>query len=142
MTTISHTINTSVFDLIQTYEKTSDTIWNTDKYSSVSTYDESSNTILFKPFFFVADAVQSDDKIIVFRDPIEIKVYQATNLFVAEAPIFDIKALDETPEEAREYLFEKILFLWDDYAIEDDKNLTKDAIRLKQKVLSIIKEVY
>lgn len=52
-----------------------------------------------------------------------------------------IHVFAETREELLAELAEQICMLWDEYACEDDKNLTDAAIQLKNNLLCAIEEV-
>jgi len=52
-----------------------------------------------------------------------------------------IRVFADTREELLAELAEQICMLWDEYACEDDGNLTPAAIRLKKDLLAALEEV-
>jgi predicted RNase H-like HicB family nuclease len=55
-------------------------------------------------------------------------------------PEFRMFVSGNTKEELQKEIEEVIAFLWEEYALEEDKNLTKGAIDLKNKLLDTFKE--
>ena len=54
---------------------------------------------------------------------------------------FGINAYGETRRWAKESFYEEFAFLYDEYALENNDNLTLDAIELKQRLLAIVDTV-
>jgi predicted RNase H-like HicB family nuclease len=78
---------------------------------------QSRDKLRFEPFY------DSDIHMMAIRDP-EFRMFVSGN----------------TKEELQKEIEEVIAFLWEEYALEEDKNLTKGAIDLKNKLLDTFKE--
>ena len=83
--------------------------------------------VIGKPLeFFMKEYLPDDD-----RDP---------TYYSLEGP-FGVSCYEEN-ESALEYsLIEEVFFLWDHYALCDDKELTEEAIKLKKSLLKSLKEI-
>lgn len=77
-----------------------------------------------------------------FKSPLalESQFDESQQLFVVKNEELTIYAYSQTIEQLENELAEQIHFLWIEYAKEDDKNLTPDAINLKTKLLKYIKK--
>lgn len=53
----------------------------------------------------------------------------------------DIHIYGQTFEEVVQNTIEELMFLYDEYAMEEDENLTRDAIDLKRTLLGIADEL-
>lgn len=64
---------------------------------------------------------------------------QSEDLFLATFDMLGISAIGSTQEEAMEAFSEEFIVLWKEIAEENDEKLTPDAITLKRKLLSLVK---
>lgn len=90
----------------------------------------------------IIERIHYEDSSILFFKPVHIDIENKDDCYIAIMPVLDITTIEDTSDAALNSLYDEILFLWEDYALEDDKKMTLDAIELKQRILNVIKEVY
>lgn len=71
-----------------------------------------------------------------FIKPYTFKIKKDKKNFVCEDENFDIHIIASSEEDLYNQLSEEFVFLWKEYALEDDINLINDAIKLKNRVLN------
>lgn len=77
----------------------------------------------------------------ILSHEIACDVRKEASLIVIEFEPLKIRAYNFSREEAIKDFAEEFSFIWDNYAKEDDKNLTSDAISLKGQLLSVVKKI-
>lgn len=90
----------------------------------------------------IINNININNKTFVFNNPINFTIEQEIGYYVINYEYLDILAYAKSEEEALENFNIEFDMLWDSYALEEDDNLTYDAILLKQKLLQMVKEVY
>lgn len=85
--------------------------------------------------------ISSGETVLFLKRPIEITPYFEDQSIVFEYPALNIIASGATREEAVAELQADIIWLWKEYAEEDDGNLTNDAIEFKKYLKELIAEV-
>lgn len=63
------------------------------------------------------------------------------HMMVITSPELKIFVSGKTWEELRRGIEEEIVFLWEEYALEKEENMTKGAIDLKKKLLETFEEI-
>ena len=84
----------------------------------------------------VSDKVRS----LYFYHPVTGTVEQNDGMFVVSIPEANIYAVGESIGSCVDTVCEDLFFVWDVYAKENDENMTDDAIRIKQYMLSVAEE--
>ena len=74
----------------------------------------------------------------VVMKKLTVKFYSDGECLFYEIPEFNSSGWSKTYSSLMNELEEELLFLWDEYGMEDDRLLTPDAIELKNKVLELI----
>jgi len=77
----------------------------------------------------------------IFSHEIACDVRKEDSIVIIEYEPLNIRAYSFSREEAIKDFCEEFSFIWDNYAKEDDKNLTPDAISLKKALLSLVKKI-
>jgi hypothetical protein len=90
----------------------------------------------------VIDCVPYGNRTFHFKKYLELcPTYDETGeLLCLEYEPIGIHVFADTREELLAELAEQICMLWDEYACEDDKNLTPAAIQLKRRLLDVLEE--
>lgn len=77
----------------------------------------------------------------ILSHEIACDVRKEGSIVVTEYEPLNIRAYSFSRQEAIKDFSEEFSFIWDNYAKEDDKNLTPDAISLKKILLSLVKKI-
>lgn len=88
-----------------------------------------------------ADEIIWGSEKFMFRNEVACSVRIEEKYYIIEYEPLDILACAKTRAEAIEQFKEEISMLWHAYVLEDDDNLTGDAIELKRKVERLIEGV-
>ncbi len=64
------------------------------------------------------------------------EITESRDSYIAEVPGLDIPLAAITPQEMQDAIEDLIPFLWQQYALEDDSNLTPKARTLKARLLT------
>ena len=81
------------------------------------------------------------DREYIFQHEIVCTIIKEDGYVVVQYSPLDIETYAETREDAIEDFKEEFALIWDSYGIEDDSNLTRDAIELKKKLRGLVKGV-
>jgi hypothetical protein len=87
--------------------------------------------------------VQLKERKLVFRLPRNFNVFQdpESNLYTVKDKELGINVYSERQDNLEAELSEQLVFLWDNYALEEPEKLTKAARKLKTTLLKYLKEV-
>ena len=85
-------------------------------------------------------AIEAEGRTFSFKPSLSVEVSNDGDYWVGFNSDFDIETVAQSFEGAIDAVGVEIASLWDHIATEDDKNLTADAQRLKQKLLKRIHE--
>lgn len=88
-----------------------------------------------------ADTIIWGNEMFMLRNEIACSFKIENDYYVIEYGPLNLFVYGKTREEAIEGFREEIAMLWHAYAMENDDNLTRDAIELKQKILKLIEGV-
>lgn len=85
-------------------------------------------------------AFQRDNKRYSFKEPILFKpcLDDSKQLYLLEYPQLGIDIAVYTRAELKSEIEEQIVFLWEEYANEDDEKLTASALELKRNIKSVL----
>lgn len=84
--------------------------------------------------------ITCDDIKLELKHPIAVVIEErGEGLFVASFDALGISSFGSTPEETKDAFEQEFIVLWKEIAEEDDKNLSKDAINLKQEIINLVK---
>lgn len=83
---------------------------------------------------------ERDNKHYSFKEPIQFKpcLDDSKQLYLLKYPKLGIDIAACTRTELKTEIEEQIVFLWEEYAKEDDENLTYPALKLKHSIKSIL----
>ena len=84
--------------------------------------------------------ISSDGITLHLKEKLTIPVNNEDGWFSLDFPEANIFIADESTDELREHFCEDFVFVWNEYAMEDDENLTPDGIAIKRWMLSAVKE--
>lgn len=84
--------------------------------------------------------ISADGKTLRLKEMLKIPVNNEDGWFSLDFPEANIFIADESTDELREHFCEDFVFVWNEYAMEDDDNLTPDGIAIKRWMLSAVKE--
>ena len=78
-----------------------------------------------------------------FKKPLRLTPFldETKQLYCIELPELNIDVCEYTRADLENAVSEQFLFLWQEYALEDENNLTKQATILKNRILSYMEEV-
>jgi len=112
---------------------------------NIENTEDIEDTIVFEKYLTEFDYKYNNTKY-VFNEPYLLTVRRKKGddvpfWYCIEDEYLGIYDMEESQEEIIKSFYSWIDMLWNTYAVENDKNLTKGAIVLKQKVLGLIKEV-
>lgn len=82
-----------------------------------------------------------DNRSFVLKKPVEAIFKYEDGLWVYEIPEYGIHTYSYDRKEAFASIGEDFAFQYDDIALEEDENLSEDAIKLKQRIKENLKEV-
>jgi hypothetical protein len=87
--------------------------------------------------------IQGRERKLVFRLPRDFKVFQDpdSKLYTVQDKELGIDIYSERQEKLEDELSEQLLFLWDNFALEEPGKMTKAAQRLRESLLKYLKEV-
>ncbi len=87
--------------------------------------------------------VKYSGRLFRFSEPLTLypNLDQTGTLLVAKHRPLGIHVFADTREELLDELHEQIAMLWDDYACENDDNLSPAAIALKKRLLRALSEI-
>lgn len=92
------------------------------------------------------DTFEYDDVIIKLKEPktYDIKVYETEDdcgmgvaYFYIKDDVLDVEIMEETEQFVKDGLYDWVYFVYEAYMIEDDEQLTQDAIEYKNRLLSL-----
>ena len=86
------------------------------------------------------DKVETKDGYLVLEQPIELTPQFDGREILLEIPDLHLYSSGPTREQAIEELASDFIWLWKEYALVDDSQLSKDAIELKRRLKSMVKE--
>ena len=86
------------------------------------------------------EEISSDGITLHLKEKLTIPVNYEEGWFSIDFPEVNIFIADESKDELREHFCEDFVFVWNEYAMEDDENLTSDGIAIKRWMLSAVKE--
>jgi len=86
------------------------------------------------------DKFEYNDMVLVFKEPKQIKpdLDEFKQLYTIKDDTLGIDVYAYNRGELKEHLKEQLEFLWISYALEEDTNLTSDALILKNNLLKAI----
>lgn len=84
-----------------------------------------------------ADAIVWGNEMFMLKNEIACSFRIENGYYIIEYEPLNIFVYGKTREEAIEGLREEIAMIWHAYAMENDHNLTRDAIELKQKIIKL-----
>jgi hypothetical protein len=90
---------------------------------------------------FIIEKFEWHGKTVYFNQQVSYIIYKESDLFTLDSSFLDIQIFDETKKLAVESFYDEVMFLWEEYAMELDENLTIDGKELKNKVKYYISEV-
>ncbi|MBF0112990.1 MAG: hypothetical protein HQK74_09695 [Desulfamplus sp.] len=92
---------------------------------------------------FIFESVEHLDRTFIFNPTLELMPYfdEAGQLYSIEYPNLEVDVYASTLDQLKLEFSEQIAFLWDNYALADDQELTGTAQRLKRNLLSALKEI-
>jgi len=81
------------------------------------------------------------NRIFLLSKEIACNIKKEDSLIILEYEPLNITVYNFSRDEVVEDFAEEFAFLWDNYAIENDSNLTEDAIILKNKMKELVKKI-
>lgn len=93
-------------------------------------------------FYIEMKEISFDGRVLQSRDKLRFEPFYDSDIHMMAIrdPEFRMFVSGNTKEELQKEIEEVIAFLWEEYALEEDKNLTPGAIDLKNKLLDTFKE--
>jgi hypothetical protein len=86
------------------------------------------------------EKIYSDNLTLKLSIPLILIPIHDNNKIVFEIPHLNITSSGSTIDEAINKLQSDMVWLWKEYALEDDKNLSEDAIELKKYIKKLVSE--
>ncbi|MDD3999910.1 MAG: hypothetical protein PHX62_03345 [Bacilli bacterium] len=74
-------------------------------------------------------------------NPLSVSFKDEEDLVISKCNELDISSFGDDCTDAKENLFEKIAFMWREYALALDDVLSRDAIKIKKELLKHFKEI-
>ena len=91
--------------------------------------------------FIRYDFIESEKYKIIFKKPIKIMVWRKNGLYKIRYRRLNIRIVDVSYDFAVNSFESKVEFLYEDYGLAKDEDLTRGAIELKNKINFMISEV-
>lgn len=96
---------------------------------------------LIEPGAWSFDQIRQENRIFIFKDGFSVHIDVEDTLWKLENDDLDIVIFDEKFEDALKFFYDEFSMLWDEYALEDDSNLSEDAKKLKTTIHSLVERV-
>ena len=91
--------------------------------------------------FWTVEKIRWQNKIYKLMESLTLDIDYKQNYWILKCNELDIEELDERFENVLNAFYEDFSMLWEEYALENDDNLSIDAVELKNKILNLVERV-
>ncbi|OUM85010.1 hypothetical protein [Parageobacillus thermoglucosidasius] len=96
---------------------------------------------VIEPGIFSIDKVHWENRLFLFKEPIDVAVTQTDQLWILEYEPLDILCYDDTFQKTIEQFYEEIAVLWDEFVENEEQNLAPNGLRLRNELIRRVEKV-